>query len=94
MSATRAILNEPDLDGPEARPPVPESLAETGLAVEGVYIYAEFYDKRGICPRGCHPLNLLGHVADIVKYREITPQLSPELVDRACRSYFRQIDPA
>jgi hypothetical protein len=27
-------------------------------------------------------------VEDIAKYLEITPQLTRELVDRACRSYF------
>ena len=57
------------------------------------YIFSEFYEKRGIAPRGCHPRDLIGHVTDIAKYREMTPQLSPELLDRACRSYFLQIGP-
>jgi predicted ATPase with chaperone activity len=52
------------------------------------YIYAEFYDKHDIPARGCHPRDLIAHVGDIAKYREITPQLTPELVDAACRSYF------
>jgi hypothetical protein len=52
------------------------------------YIFAEFYDKLGIPPRGCHPRDLIAHVGDIAKYREITPQLTTELVDGACRSYF------
>ena len=58
------------------------------------YLYAEFYDKRGIPPRGCHPRDLIAHVGDIAKYREITPQLTPELVDAACRSYFLMSGPA
>jgi hypothetical protein len=58
------------------------------------YIYAEFYDKRGIPPRGCHPRDLIAHVGDIAKYQEITPQLTPELIDAACRSYFLMSGPA
>jgi predicted ATPase with chaperone activity len=58
------------------------------------YIYAEFYDKHGIFPRGCHPRDLISHVADIAKYRESAPQLTRELIDRACRSYFVRMDPA
>ena len=54
------------------------------------YVFDEFYDKRGIRPRGCHPRDLIGHVTDIAKYRETTPQLTLELVDRACQSYFLQ----
>jgi predicted ATPase with chaperone activity len=52
------------------------------------YVFDEFYDKRGIPPRGSHPRDLIAHVEDIAKYREITPQLTHELLDRACRSYF------
>jgi predicted ATPase with chaperone activity len=52
------------------------------------YVFAEFYDKLGIPPRGCHPRDLIAHVRDIAKYREIRPELSRELLDGACRSYF------
>jgi predicted ATPase with chaperone activity len=65
--------------------------AGAGLAYASetvAYIFEEFYDKGGIPPRGCHPRDLIAHVEDIAKYREIKPQLSRELVDRACRSYF------
>jgi predicted ATPase with chaperone activity len=58
------------------------------------YVYAEFYDKHGIPARGCHPRDLIAHVGDIAKYREITPQLTLELVDAACRSYFLMSGPA
>jgi hypothetical protein len=58
------------------------------------YIFAEFYDKLGIPPRGCHPRDLIAHVGDIAKYREITPQLTTGLVDGACRSYFLMSGPA
>jgi predicted ATPase with chaperone activity len=58
------------------------------------YLFDEFYDKRGIPPRGCHPRDLIAHVEDIAKYREIPPQLTRELVGRACRSYFLESGPA
>jgi hypothetical protein len=52
------------------------------------YIFEEFYDKRGIPARGCHPRDLISHIEDIAKYRELAPQFTVELVDRACHSYF------
>jgi predicted ATPase with chaperone activity len=54
------------------------------------YIFDEFYQKRGIRPRGCHPRDLLAHVGDIAKYRELTPELTIDLMARACESYFLQ----
>jgi predicted ATPase with chaperone activity len=52
------------------------------------YVFTEFYDKLGIPARGCHPRDLIAHVGDIAKYLEIAPQLTPELLQGACRSYF------
>jgi predicted ATPase with chaperone activity len=52
------------------------------------YVFAEFYDKLGIPPRGCHPRDLIAHVQDIAKYREMKPQLIQDLLEGACRSYF------
>jgi hypothetical protein len=58
------------------------------------YVFDEFYEKRGIHPRGCHPRDLIAHVTDIAKYRETTPELTHDLVERACRSYFLESGPA
>jgi hypothetical protein len=33
---------------------------------------------------------LLAHVVDISKYRELTPELTTQLIDEACQSYFLQ----
>jgi len=52
------------------------------------FIYREFYGKRGIHPRGCHPRDILDHLTDIIRFVEGQPSLSPQLLDRACRSYF------
>jgi predicted ATPase with chaperone activity len=63
--------------------------AGLGYSPESVeYLFQEFYEKRGIQPRGCHPRDILAHVEDIAKYREVQAQLTTELIDRACRSYF------
>ena len=51
-------------------------------------VYRDFYQGLGIPARACHPRDILAHVADIAKYHDTTPRLTPELVDLACRSYF------
>jgi SpoVK/Ycf46/Vps4 family AAA+-type ATPase len=51
-------------------------------------IYQNFYHAYGIAPRGCHPRDLLDHLVDIAKYLETRPLLTPDLIERAGRSYF------
>ncbi|MGE5761652.1 MAG: ATP-binding protein, partial [Gemmatimonadota bacterium] len=51
-------------------------------------VYRDFYEGRGIAPRGCHPRDLTDHVCDIARFLEVAPALSADLLDRACRSYF------
>jgi predicted ATPase with chaperone activity len=58
------------------------------------YVFDQFYDKRAIPARGCHPRDLISHVQDIAKYRDASPQLTPELLNRACHSYFLESGPA
>ena len=57
----------------------PEALAQ---------IDHDWYRGHRIPPRACHPRDILSHVSDIAKYMNVPPQLSTDLVDRACRSYF------
>jgi hypothetical protein len=52
------------------------------------FIYTNFYEQYSIAPRGCHPRDLVEHVKDIAKFKEEKPTMTPELMDRACRSYF------
>lgn len=51
-------------------------------------VYRDFYDARGIAPRGCHPRDLIDHVSDFARFLEVEPTLSADLMDRACHSYF------
>ncbi len=51
-------------------------------------VYRDFYRPLKISPRGCHPRDIIDHLCDIARYLQTVPELSPEMVDRACRSYF------
>lgn len=62
---------------------------------EGVeHLYRTQYDIGRVPPRACHPRDLLEHVRDIARYRETEPELSAELLDEACRSYFIELSEA
>ena len=52
------------------------------------YVYDEWYKRREIEPRACHPRDILDHVIDISRFRQVDAHLSRDLVERACRSYF------
>lgn len=51
-------------------------------------IFQEFYDKRGIPARACHPRDIVNHLMDIARYRGEEPSLSGRMLGLACRSYF------
>ena len=51
-------------------------------------IYRDFYERLAIEPRACHPRDILDHFMDIATFLEADAVLTPELLDRACRSYF------
>jgi predicted ATPase with chaperone activity len=53
-----------------------------------VQIYRDFYQTMDIPPRASHPRDIMGHICDLAKFLEVTPRLTPELVEMACRSYF------
>jgi predicted ATPase with chaperone activity len=52
------------------------------------HIYRQWYGRRGIHPRACHPRDILDHLVDIARFYEGTAVLNHDMVDRACRSYF------
>ena len=47
-----------------------------------------FYRPRQLPMRGCHPRDLVRHVVSLADYREEQRELTPELLDAACASYF------
>ncbi len=54
-------------------------------------IFEQFYSRTGIEPRSCHPRDIVADICDYARYRGVEPSLEPDLLLRACNSYF--IDP-
>ncbi len=52
------------------------------------YLITEHYMKTGRDLRSCHPRDLCDQILDEAKYRGIPPDMSRELIDRACEAYF------
>ena len=52
------------------------------------WIWDEYYEKRSIAARSCHPRDLLDHLCDAARYLDVEPTLSIRLLERACHSYF------
>jgi hypothetical protein len=52
------------------------------------HLYQEYYGRRKIIPRNCHPRDVLDHFVDLTRYLEVAARLTPDLLDRACNSYF------
>ncbi len=53
-----------------------------------VYLLREHYVKQQRELRACHPRDILRILIGIAKYLDVPPSLDPDLVDRACRTYF------
>jgi DNA-binding MarR family transcriptional regulator len=51
-------------------------------------VFDEFYLRRGIEPRSCHPGDLIADVCDQAKYRSLPPILTEEAMMDACLAYF------
>lgn len=52
------------------------------------YLYDDIYADGAVEPRRCHPRDVLDHLIDLARYRDVPPRLSSELLEQACRSYF------
>lgn len=57
-------------------------------------IYRDYYAGDGILPRACHPRDLVALVCDEARYRGEPPVLTPETLERACRTYFLELPAA
>lgn len=47
-----------------------------------------YYRPRQMPMRGCHPRDLVNHVVSLAEYIETKRELTPDLLDAACASYF------
>lgn len=52
------------------------------------WIYREYYTRLDIEPRGCHPVDLVSEVMDLASFLGRTPDLSIDMLEKACRTYF------
>jgi hypothetical protein len=52
------------------------------------YLIQEHYLKVRRDLRACHPRDLCDQILDEAKYRNLSPSMSKELLDRACEAYF------
>jgi predicted ATPase with chaperone activity len=55
------------------------------------YLIQEWYIKRERRFRAVHPRDILDQLLDIARYMNRPPQMTPDLLDRACESYFVQL---
>lgn len=58
--------------------------SEAGLA----YLIKEHYIKHDRPKRRCHPRDLIAQIRDIATYLDVTPELTKDLIDQACDTYF------
>lgn len=52
------------------------------------YVFQRHYGERSIPPRACHPRDLLDHVEHAARYEGQDPELTPQILEFACRTYF------
>ncbi len=52
------------------------------------------YRRKGLGLRSCHPRDLLEQLTDTAQFLGRPPQLTPDLIDMACESYFVSLDPS
>ena len=52
------------------------------------HLRREHYGPRRIEMRGCHPRDLIDQVLNLCRYQNRDPEITTELLDLACRSYF------
>ena len=62
--------------------------SETGVD----YLYREFYGRRKIPARACQPRDLLDHLCDVARFLNIDPVMTDDLLNRACLSYFVELE--
>ncbi len=53
-----------------------------------LYLIQTWYRQRERTMQAVHPRDILRTIRALCEYEEIAPQLTPDLIDQACRSYF------
>jgi SpoVK/Ycf46/Vps4 family AAA+-type ATPase len=58
--------------------------SDSGLA----YLLQEWYIRRSRKLRASHPRDLCDQILDISRYINVSPEMTPEMIDRAAGAYF------
>ena len=57
------------------------------------YLQRRHYEPTGRPMRACHPRDLIEQVIALCRYRNVTPAISQEVLDKACQTYFVDEEP-
>ncbi len=52
------------------------------------YILDTYYRQYEMELRSCHPRDIIGLLIDVARFRRVKPQLTKDLIDQACESFF------
>ena len=52
------------------------------------YLTKRYYQPRGLQMRACHPRDIIEQVLDMCRFQGRTPEITRDLLDAACNSYF------
>lgn len=52
------------------------------------YIMEAYYQEYDMDLRSCHPRDIINLLIDVAKFRVVKPQLTKDLIDQACSSFF------
>ena len=52
------------------------------------YLIEHWYRRLGLPLNACHPRDLVGHILDHSRYAGRAPEMTREMLDRACENYF------
>ncbi len=52
------------------------------------HLCSEYYERRGLEMRACHPRDLVEQMVTLCRYRKQPLVITPRLLDEACRTYF------
>jgi hypothetical protein len=52
------------------------------------YLHKQYYTARQIQMRACHPRDLTDQIVSLCRYQQRKAELTPELLDAVCQSYF------
>jgi len=56
-----------------------------------VHLVREWYVEPKRRFKNCHPRDILNQLMDIAKYKQLEPVATPDMIDRACSTYFARL---